>query len=255
MKRIIIKVFCCIIVFLFIPVISVYAYNSENSSETTVLDISDEEEERIKLSFALESLSEQYDGYIDNYLFSFDISENGEIAVLFDDATIIVLNSDETFQTALRFNKQMLQTRVRSAKIRWNAENLEITFGFGYAYLFTREGEVLDAWKYERETNTIQKERTVVNYGNYVYEMRNSNPLMYFFGGGDHNMLVKTNEKLEEKIVFHSESSISGVAICIIILLIIIPLGWIFCIALLLVSLGIVRIKTKQRKTGTGSVS
>lgn len=224
-KNFLLLIFCFVIVFLVISPISF--------SVNAIDNISNQEEQQAKSGLDLKVLDKKYDGYKDDFILNFDVSDSGKIAVLFDNATIVILDSKGDFQVAFSFNKNLLNTRKLSVNISWKEENIEIIFGSGDAYIFNSNGVLLDVNKSEISESNIGKS-DVVRYGNYVYEMKNSNILVELFSGGRHKLLVRTEKNGEQEILFNSLSYFPINTVVFIVILVSLVSVWIFIMVVLI---------------------
>ena len=173
--------------------------------DTAIVEMSEESLAYYQKSFSLCKRSTNHNDYEDELFFSFDVSDDEKIAVLFRDATVVI------------FDKDIFNTKSRVAAIKWNGDNLEIMFGYGVACLFSTDGRVLDIWKYESERSTIPNP-SEITVSEDTYLMKASNFFIRFLSGGtgSFDKLIKASADGNERILFESSKKLPGEAIFLI---------------------------------------
>lgn len=230
----------CILAFNWLMIVSISAEEDGRTLDTQVVDCPDEEirerTDRLSLSFVGTNTKH----FKDAFVFSFDVSSNNECALLFDNGTIVIYDSDGNVYSVMKFNKDVMRTKTRDPIIKWNGENLEFITGYGITYHFTKKGQILDVWRFQ-EFGDIPNPKKIV-YDSYVYEMKNNNKVTDLLGFGNYNMFAKTADDGTETVLFESESNLPFVAILLIVIL-----SALFMFAVIVLTSTFVMIKARRK--------
>lgn len=199
---------------------SIDVYSAFAPDDTEIVTITDEDLSYYREQFSVKTIDKVSESYKYHYFFSFDVSEDGNIVLLFDDATVVVFDNNGRVKHILKFDEDILNTRSRSASIKWSGENLELTLGYDVSCLFTTDGDILDIWQYKTELTNIPNP-SELTVGEYTYEMESSNLFIRYTGGGNYDKLIKHTGSADRRILFESEKHIPGEAILLIVFVIV----------------------------------
>ena len=170
--------------------------------------------------FSIERLENTSKEHEDNFIYSFDVSKDEKCAVLFDDATVVVFNSDATVENILKFNDDIFEVRTPSKTIiRWNEDTLELIMSYDVMCTFTSDGEIIDINGYETELHSSpQTNELTVNKNTYA--IKYSNPFIHFLGGERYDLLIRTNNNNEEQILFSTQRALPNVTVFVFVIII-----------------------------------
>ncbi len=175
--------------------------------ETTVIEMTNDDKSTYTDEFDLKSFNTISESYKNHLIFSFDVSESGKCVLLFNNGYVVVLKSNGKASKILKFDENILNTRSRSAIIKWNGDNLELILGYDVSFLFTTEGELIDIWSYETELTTLPNPKKIT-VGDFTYEMKCKSPFLLFTN--DYDTLMVTDTDGNQRILFKSEKGING---------------------------------------------
>lgn len=230
--------------------IKVSAEDVERTLDTEIIQCSEEEILERTNRLSLRSLETSSESYKNKFVFSFDVSEDEECVMLFNNAIIVVCDSEGNTTNVLKFNKDVIQTRERDAIIKWSGENLELVLEYGITYYFSTNGELLDVWRYEGVSDISNPQSITCN--GHVYKLKNNNTVSDLLGAGDHSMLVKESSNGTETIIFKSTASLPFTATLFIGIACGIVMFGIFILVSMLIMFRILTML--KRNTGDGAV-
>lgn len=190
--------------------------------DTTIVEMSEESLSYYQKEFSLSKRGLNYKDYENQLFFSFDVSADEKIALLFNDATVVVSDKNGKVENVLKFDEDILNTTVRSAAIKWNGDNLELMLGYDVACVFSIDGHVLDIWQYEAERSTIPNPSKLTVSEN-TYQMRASNFFIRFLSGGNgsYDKLIKISADGNEKILFESNKKLPAETVFLVVFILI----------------------------------
>lgn len=218
MKKWLRKIICILSVIVCIMVSNITVYSAYEPDDTTIVTMTDEDLDYYYGEFSLRTLDKISETYKKHNFFSFDVSDSGRIALLFENATVVVFDDYGNVKHILKFNEDILNTRSRSATIQWSGENLELTMGYDVSFLFTTSGEVLDIWQYETDIHTIPNPSSLT-VEDCTYKMKSSNLFVHFTSNGSYDKLIRYDESSNERVIFESEKGIPGTTILFVVIL------------------------------------
>ncbi|MEE1197770.1 MAG: hypothetical protein U0K54_01315 [Acutalibacteraceae bacterium] len=202
-----IKILICLLCLIFVFGISAYASENEQATDITLIEMTPEDKEYYLKEFTVESVSTDATIYEKNFIYSFDVSDTGDCAIFFDNAAVVIMDSDGNLKKVIKFDERLLEVMSRSdTVIRWNGNNLDLIMSYDVLCAFTVDGEIIDVFNYETDVLHVPKpDKITVNED--VYSMKYSNILVLFPGGNRYDMLIKTNAS-GEKVLFDSQKAL-----------------------------------------------
>lgn len=211
MMKIVSKLLICLmLVFVFFQSASI-VIALEDTEEYTLIEMSEEDNAFYKNYFGLKTVSTISEAYKRQYVFSYDVSEDGRCAMYMDDGTVIVMDKEGIVTNMLKFSENIVKSTNTYSCIRWDGEDL-ILIHFPRIYGFTLSGETVGIYKYESEYSIIYNP-DVITKGDYTYRLENTNALNNFLGGSRHNRLVKINSSDEEQVIFENPKALPFMAV------------------------------------------
>ena len=205
-KRII-KLLVCIICLACIFCVNVWAAESEQTSDITPIEMTPEDKEYWLKEFAIKSVSTDATIYEKNFIYSFDVSDTGDCAIFFDNAAVVIIDTNGNLKKVIKFNKKLLEVMSRSdTVIRWNENNLDLMMSYDVLCTFTVDGEIIDVFNYETDALHVSKPKEIT-VNEDVYTMKYSNFLVHFLGGNRYDMIIKTNAN-GETVIFDSQKAL-----------------------------------------------
>ncbi len=202
-----IKILICLICLIFIFGISTYALDNEQATDITLIEMTPEDKEYWLKEFTIKSVSTDATIYEKNFIYSFDVSDTGDCAIFFDNAAVVIIDSNGNLKKVIKFNKKLLEVMSRSdTVIRWNGNNLDLIMSYDVLCTFTVDGETIDVYNYETDALHVSKPKEIT-VNEDVYTMKYSNFLVYFLGGNRYDMLIKTNAN-GETVIFDSQKAL-----------------------------------------------
>jgi len=212
-------------VFIFALLICIFCFpvcaQDKNTSDwLTTTEMTESEKDYYINDFYITPKDNASHFFTDSFIYSFDVSEEHKCAVYFDNAVVAVFNSDGTVEKVLKFNDNILNTKVPSdVKIRWNKNNLELIMGYGVMCVFSVDGDIIDVFNYETELRSLPKP-TEITVEKCTYKIDYSNIFVHFLGGNRYDTLTKTNASGESTVLFKSERNSPSVAISVFVFII-----------------------------------
>lgn len=207
---------CCIFIFNIVFSFSVFAQSNEYYGVEKIL-LTNKEVEKEKLHFSLKEVGKTHFNSYDNFMLSYDVNEQDECVVLFENATIVVLNSKGAVDKVFKFNYDVIfQENARSRDdllIKWNDDNIEVivlTYSLETAmtYCISSEGVVSDIWLFDSLSADIDSNNEI-STSNYVYNLTNSSIANSVFGNGTYNKLERSDSKGNTETLFEIEKELS----------------------------------------------
>ena len=191
----------------------VCAQNENTSDWLTTTEMTESEKDYYINDFNITPKNKDSKIFVDSYIYSFDVSEEHKCAVYFDNAVVAIFNSDGTVEKVLKFNDNILNTKVPSdVKIRWNKNNLELIMGYGVMCVFSVDGDIINVFNYETELRSLPKP-TEITVEKCTYKIDCSNIFVHFLGGNRYDTLTKTCSSGESSVLFKSERNFPSVTI------------------------------------------
>lgn len=180
-------------------------------SNIDVCDITEEERKTIAYGLGLKVFSSKTIRNVDGFVIGFDVSDNGELAIAFDDCSILVMTADYEV-----YNIMSAAGYGEYFALDWNGEYIDVVSRGRQSYIvsITPEGEVVDAVKYDYTEKTydylheLDFNRSSIEYNGCTYVMKNSSKLTDGIGGGKADTLVCIDENGNEKIIYQSKEPV-----------------------------------------------
>lgn len=192
--------------------LSMVAFAAEEEPTIRFYPLDEEGTARYMEYFSLAEV-QNYSGYTKQFIYCFDVSSEGECVVFFDDATVVIMDSNGEAQRVLRFKKDILETRTPSeVSIHWEDGNIRLLKGSDRACVFTPDGELIEVCRYETDLNTLPKQKEI-SVGEVTYSLEYSHRAIYYGGGMRYDRFVKTDAHGAVSVLFDSETAVPSVLI------------------------------------------
>ncbi len=189
-RRLLRTAVCIMLTFMLLSAASVHAAGVDFDS----MEISDKVQYEIWNNIAL--TEEEIPQTFDSPLVSFDISEDGQIAVATNSKKIIIMNTNGNIIRCFSFESS------GSYFIQWKNDNLLLILVRGSVIAeFTSNGDFISVQGIDESgDNTIHawnllKKSTLQTYNNEKYQVKNDMGLLNIFTSYKYSQLVKTDEK------------------------------------------------------------
>jgi hypothetical protein len=188
--------------------------------------------------FSIKSLDNESDIYKDRFFYSFDVSDNGDCAVFFDNAVVVITDSNCAVKKVLQFNEEILNVKIPQTLIRWNEENLELIMGYHVLCIFTPDGEIVDIYNYKSSSSILSiPSQFFASENTYTASYRNI--FVHFLGGNRYDTLTRTDIVGNERVIFQCDRKLPNVTIFFIMFLTIWHIAALFVV---------MKVKRRQRK-------
>ena len=226
-KKIVLLILVLVLILIFS--INVFAVNIDKELDITLVEMENKDKEYYLNKLSLEVIDENSetlknnfnryeevsDIYKRNFIYCFDVSEDGKCVVFFDNDTVVIFGEDGNVEKVLKFKATLRSTSnaKSSVQILWNENNLWLLDGEDYLCIFTTEGKIIDVYNYESQKSLNFPFFKKVTVKDNTYKMEYSNFLAHFFGGNKYDILTKTNILGEKNILFDSQKTFPNSAI------------------------------------------
>ena len=178
------------LIFIFQPPMAV-AVMGEEESAITFSSLKETEKTQYIEFFALTNESNA-ENYKEQFIYSFDVSEEGDCVIFLDDATVVIMDSDGEVKRILKFKNEILRTRTPfNTTIQWDGDNINLLLGYGLSCIFTNEGEIVDVFRYETTLRSLPNKREI-SIGEDMYTLGYSNWVIHFLGGKRYDFVKKS---------------------------------------------------------------
>lgn len=209
MKKTFISIAFCII-FVCLGSFSALAQDGSNASNYTLIEMDEDEKKEYISRFNLTTLSTSTDIYKDKFLYAFDVSSKEKCALFFDNAAVVIMDSEGKVEKVLKFSDEIISsTRSPSSVcVRWKGENLELIGVYDKICVFTPEGEIIEFYNYETQYGAFQRSPAKISVNGNTYELKYSNALLHFWFGNRYDLVIKTTTAGTERILFDCERAL-----------------------------------------------
>ena len=164
---------------------------TQGSDEITVVEMDEVQEKYYNRVFSLSVRPTTSSAYKDRFIYSFDVSEDEKCALFFDNAMVVVMDSDGNVESVLKFNDDLLDVRVPSdVALKWDDGNLKLNQMDNAICTFTTDGKIIDITKIETTRYSLPKTPYKMVNG-YEYKIYCNTPFFRYFNGERYNMLLK----------------------------------------------------------------
>ena len=151
--------------------------------------------------------------YKDKWIESFDVSQNGSIAVSFNNSNILIADKDFNVKCAFSFNNEYSLTYY----VNWNGDNLEMFSNRGkLVTVITPIGEIIDVYRMEYSYDIYRQitDRREDWFNGECYLLKKTG--FWMFLSDDYDTLSRVCVNEEEQILFDSQNKVPWFPIIVI---------------------------------------